>query len=253
MTAPEFQALKANPSIVGDRLGNQVQKQFEAITEELAAAKIPWGERYAAERDGWQPFGPNDTPIASIVEDIARDINERMPAKLRHRRIKTQWYPFDALKSQFCDNDTRLRRVYREMARTGCVLLVDELSLFHPDLNEAFRNSPFFNNEQVAMVTLSPFDPQRRQFDQLLEVEARRKLAGAFERYANEYDPQCELAVSDPRRLKRWLHSSLPETVTNLREPRPDQEVMRAFYAAELGTDLRPRTGDYPWGGGAQR
>jgi hypothetical protein len=37
--------------------------------------------------------------------------------------------------------------------------------------------------------------------------------------------------------------------VTNLREPRPDPEAMRAFFTAELGTDLRRRSGEYPWGG----
>jgi hypothetical protein len=249
MTAAELQQLKTNPGMVGDHLGTQVQKQFEQILQGLSAENIPWGERYGADCSKWQPFGPNDVPIARIVEDIVLEINERQPPKLRHRRIKVQWYPFDAAKAQYHDNDTRLRRVYRDVARAGCVLVVDELSLFHPLLREAFHNSPFFNNDQVAMVTLSPFDPHHTPVDELLERETRKKLAGAFERYATEYDPQCELAVSDARRLKRWLHTSLPETVTNLREPRPDPEAMRAFFTAELGTDLRRRSGEYPWGG----
>lgn len=252
MTAAECQALKDDPALVGDRLGNQVQKQFEAIVQGLDAAQIPWRDRYAQARDCWQPFGPGDASIGAIVEDIAREINERKVVKLRQRRIKVQWYPFDAVKAQHCDGDVSLRRVYKEVAQAGCVLLVDELSLFHPDLNEAFRSSQLSNNEQVAMVTLSPFDPHRRSFDQLLEAEARRQLAGAFDRYASDYDPQCELAVADPRRLKRWLHASLPETVTNLREPRPDREALRAFFDEQLGADRRPRGGDYPWAGGAQ-
>jgi hypothetical protein len=252
MTADEHAKLVQDPGSIGDRLGNEVQKRFESLAQELAAAQIPWGQRYGATRDAWQPFGPGDMPVVQIVQDIADEINQRQLAKLRHRRIKVHWYPFDAVKAQYCDQDTSLRRVYKDVARAGCILVVDEVSLFHPFLNEAFRNSPFFNNEQVAMVTLSPFDPRGRAVDQLLESDPRRKLAGAFERYATEYDPQCELAVSDPRRLRRWLHASLPETVTNLREPRPDQEAMRAFFAAELGTDRRPRSGDYPWGGGTQ-
>lgn len=252
MTVAECMALNANPAIVGDRLGNQVQKQFETISGDLDAAQIPWRDRYADARERWQPFGPGDAAIARIVQEIAAEINERGMTKLRQRCIKVQWYPFDAVKAQYCDKDVSLRRVYKDVARAGCVLLVDELSLFHPDLNEAFRSSPLFNNEQVAMVTLSPFDPRRRPFDQLLEAQARRQLAGAFERYASDYDPQCELAVSDPRRLKRWLHTSLPETVTNLREPRPDREAMRAFFDEQLGPDRRPRAGDYPWAGGAQ-
>lgn len=248
MTSDELQELTANPGLMGDRLGKQVQKQFEQVIQALAAANIPWRERYGTERGLWQPFGPNDAPLARIVEDIAQQINDRQPAKLRQRRIKVQYYPFDAVKAQYHENDSSLRRVYRDVARAGCVLVVDEMSLFHPLLREAFHNSSFFNNDQEAIVTLSPLDPRNKAVDELLEPETRRKLAGAFDRFATEYDPQCELAVSDLLHLRRWLHTSLPETVSSLREPRPNQGALRAF-AVEMGTDARRRSGEYPWGG----
>lgn len=251
MTAAECEALLSAPGWIGDRLGNAVQRQFDKVASALASADVKWFERYGSSRDGWQPFGPQDRSVGEIVEEIARGINERQPEKLRKCRIKLQWYPFDVLKAKFCEDDSSQDVIYKNMARSGCVLVIDEMSLFHPDLNESFRSSPLFNSEQIAMVTLSPFDPHHGAVDQLLDVEPRRKLAGAFERFSKEYDPQCELAVSDPRRLRRWLHSSLPETVTNLRAPRPDQDAMRAFFA-ESGLESRATTGDYPWAGGGQ-
>src|SRR5690606_29189671 len=120
-----------------------------------------------------------------------------------------------------------------------------------PVLRDAFQNSPFFNNDQVAIVTISPMDPARGAIEALLESAARQRLAGAFDRYAVEFDPQCELAVGDERRLKRWLHASLPATLMRLQEPRPDLSALGAL-AAELGESGKRSKRDYLWVGGVR-
>ena len=85
----------------------------------------------------------------------------------------------------------------------------------------------------------------------MLEDATRRRLAGAFDRYAVEFDPQCELAVGNERRFKRWLHCSLPATLSRLQEPQPDRSALGAL-AAELGEGgLQPKR-DYGWGGGGR-
>jgi len=252
MTAAEIQALDANPGMIGDRLGIAARDRFLEIRRELALAKLDWTRRYAATREAWQPFGPGGVPAAAIVADIVASLNRRALPKLRHRGIRAQWYPFEAVLDYESRKDVRLRNVYRDVARAGAVLLIDELSLFHPDLMQALTNSPFCNNEQVAIVTISPFNPASSPVNQVLESEARRRLSGALERYATDFDPQCELAVGEERRLRRWLHSSLPETVVSLREPRPDQDAMRAFYAEELGAAAMRTPSEYPWAGGGE-
>jgi hypothetical protein len=252
MTAAEVRALDEDPGMIGERLGAAARDRFLEIRRELAAAKLDWTRRYAATREAWQPFGPGGAPAAAIVADIVAGLNQRALPKLRHRGIRAQWYPFEAIVECESRKDTRLRNVYRDVARAGAVLLIDELSLFHPDLTQALTNSPFCNNEQVAIVTISPFNPASSPVNQVLESEARRRLAGALERYATDFDPQCELAVGEERRLRRWLHSSLPETVVSLREPRPDRDAMRAFYAEELGAAALRTPSEYPWAGGSE-
>jgi len=251
MNKVEVEALDGNPDIVGDQLGKAVQAQYVKIRNELAAAQVRWTERYRDRREEWQPFGPGAMGAEQIVGSIVSGINQRRPPKLRNRQIRAQWYPFDAVLEQESGQDTSLFKVYQDVARAGCILLIDELSLFHPGLKQALTNSPFFNNDQVALVTVSPFDPARAAINEVLETEARKKLAGAFTRFASDYDPQCELAVGEERRLKRWLHTSLPETVLSLREPPPDPEKIRAFKD-EVGPAVGLPGGEYPWGGGGQ-
>jgi len=254
MTAGEVQELENDPGIVGNHLGKVVEDRFKKLRDDLTTGGVEWTKRYTARREAWQPFGPGGSDAETTVHGIAREINQHSLPKLRNRQIRIQWYPFDAVLEQARDAapDLRQRRIYQDMARAGCVLLVDEMSLFHPGLRQALTNSPFFNNDQVAIVTVSPLDPGRAPVDQVLEAEARRQLSGAFTRYANDYDPQCELAVGEERRLRRWLHASLPETVANLREPRPDQGAIRAFFEGELGPGAAGPGGEYPWAGGGQ-
>jgi Domain of unknown function (DUF4062) len=228
------------------------QEQLLTQVNSLSAAGVDWKARYGDSAQDWRPFGADGPTIFSIVADVVAQVNRQPPAKLRNRRIKPQWYPFDVLLDESQGRATQLGRVYRDMSRAGCVLVVDELSLLNPLLLEAFRTSPLVNNPQVALVTVSP-DQRRSVLDQMLESEARKKLVGAIERYETDYDPQCELAVSDPRRLKRWLHASLPETATTLRDPRPDSGRMEQFFNSQLGASAPDRSsGDYSWGGARQ-
>lgn len=246
MTAPELSQLESDSALLS-RLSSADRQQFTALKQALADDGIDWQARYRDTRDSWRPFRADGRSVREITEEIAEDISRRGKTRQRQRHVRLQWYPFDALWS----SGARLRPTYRGIARAGCVVLVDEVSLFHPVLRETFQNSPFFNNDQVAIVTVSPFDPAREQLEALLEDAARKRLAGAFDRYTVEYDPQCELAVGDEHRLKRWLHTSLPATLVRLQEPHPDRNALGAL-AAELGEPGLVPKRDYGWGGGDQ-
>ncbi len=249
MTAEEYAELQESPSLVGARLGTEAQARFDQITATLTAEKGPWGQRYTTERHGWQPFGPDRPTIRETVENIGKELGSRKLTKLDQRLIKLQWYPFDVLLRKTPEDELMLDAFHRA-AKNGCIVLVDEMSLFHPGLNEAFRSSPFYNNPRVGLVTLSAFNPQVRLVDQLVDSEPQRTLRSAVDRFLRDCDPQCELAVSDPHRLRRWLHRSLPEAVNNLRAQRAIQSKMDEMFD-ELGVEASNQT-SYGWGGGGR-
>ena len=246
MTSAELQQLDNDDAILAQLTGTE-RDQLAALGDALASEGIDWRARYHESRHRWRPFHEDGSSVRVMAEEMAEAVGTRGQIHQRQRHVRLQWYPFDALVT----DNPRLRPTYRAIARAGCVVLVDEVSLLHPALREAFQNSPFFNNDQVAIVTVSPFDPGREQVEALLESSTRRRLAGAFDRYAVEYDPQCELAVGNERRFKRWLHASLPATLLRLQEPQPDRSALGAL-AAELGEHgLAPKR-DYGWGGGGR-
>ncbi len=246
MTRAELDQLEHDEQLMGQLTGDEL-RQYASLKAALAAEGIDWMARYHASRHRWRPFHEDGASVRVIAEEIADAVGRRGQIHQRQRHVRLQWYPFDAL----VHANPRLRQTYRAIARAGCVVLVDEISLFHPLLRQAFQNSPFFNNDLVAIVTVSPFDPGREEVEALLEDATRRRLAGAFDRYAVDFDPQCELAVGNERRFKRWLHCSLPATLLRLQEPQPDRSALGAL-AAELGeAGLQPKR-DYGWGGGGR-
>jgi hypothetical protein len=172
--------------------------------------------RYGAERREWKPFG--SATVREIGADIAKRLSGRRTAGGAPRRqIKLQYYPFDAWLDRA---HPELRPVYRQIALTGCVALVDELSLFDAAIAEACAS--FVAMGQVAIVTVSPLDDSGSPVNQLLEARTRKQLAGAFDRFELDLDPACEFGVGGERRLRRWLHASLPGTVENLTQLRAD-------------------------------
>jgi hypothetical protein len=170
------------------------------------------------------------------VGDISREALDRLARarnpRLRGRAVKLQRYPMDPL----IEGVHALRDVYRQMADAGCIMLVDELSLFHPGIRSAVAACPMIGARNSAVVTVSPFVSELEAQQQLLREEIRGQLASVFDRFELDYDPQCELGVNDEWRLRRWLHQSLPETLQVLRSPRVERAQVELF-AQELRAD----------------
>jgi hypothetical protein len=233
MVAEEAAELSRPESLLAQKLGTDALQQFQELTASLVSQGAPpFLERYGAKREMWRPFASSGRTIAEDIAEVVRGLNEQRAPQLRGRIIKPQYYSFEALVRR----DPALRVLYREIAETGCVVLLDELSMFHPTVYTAFHDSPLFGSEQAAVVTISPFDPYRAAPSQILERELSRRLAAAFDRFALDCDPLCEIGVGNEHRLKRWLHHGLPRALHTLREPRPNRRIL-AEFAQSVGQE----------------
>jgi hypothetical protein len=222
MTRDEAVALLEHSDVLQGELGPERYKQFVDLKAALERAGGP-AARYGAGRREWKPFG--GATVRDIGIDIAKRLNGRRAARgAQRRQIKLQYYPFDGWLDRA---HPELRPVYQQIALTGCVALVDELSLFHGAIAEACAT--FVAMGQVAVVTVSPLDDSRSPLNQLLETRARKQLAGAFDRFELDLDPACEFRVGEERRLRRWLHLSLPGTVDNVTQLRADPSKLESF------------------------
>lgn len=228
MNEEEARKLSDDPNLILDEMGGKALKKFKEIS---AALPQPLSARYGVTREQWRSPGSQST-VADVSEEALQRLARVRNSKLRGRAVKLQLYPLDPLVKKL----DQLREVYRHMADQGCIMLVDELSLFHPDVRSAVKNSPMVIARNAAILTVSPFDNDVQPPQQILRDELKAELGGIFDRFASDFDPQCELGVSDECRLRRWLHQSLPETLQTLRTPRVEPAQV-AIFAKELQAD----------------
>jgi len=235
MTRDEAVALLEHSDALQGELGLDRYQQFMELKAALDRAGGP-DARYGAGRRQWKPFG--GATVRDIGADIAKRLNgRRVAGGALRRQIKLQYYPFDAWLDRA---HPELRPIYQQIALTGCVALVDELSLFHDAIAEACAS--FVAMGQVAIVTVSPLDESGSPVNQLLETRTRKQLAGAFDRFELDLDPACEFGVGEERRLRRWLHASLPGTLDSLTRPRADPSKLERFENI-VGPDRRRGVG----------
>jgi hypothetical protein len=221
MTKAEADALMQNPQQAGDLLSAKNVARFEELRQCLEKSGQDWTDRYASRRHEWRPLGGTDS-VATLLKEIVKRLNGSRSGVGAQRKIKLQYYPIDPILSA----DPLLRSVYMSMVRTGCVAIVDELSLFHPALRPQAQK--LLNQPQVSVMTVAPLASQRA-FEDLLVSEARRQLGAPFDRFDLDLDPQCEFGVEEERHLLRWLHRSLPETMRQVGKPGPDRQRLEVF------------------------
>lgn len=186
--------------------------------------------RYGRTRADWRPFGEGGRTIVQVLEQAVAGVNDP-DLLLRGRTIRLQPYLFDDL--LFYDPVHSL--VFTDLARNGCLVIVDELSLLHPALEGPFVSSPLYHGAQVSLITLAPGDPAAGTPHELIRRELASRLTRTDHRFGGELDPLCEMNVASERRLDRWLRTSLPQTLDVYRNARPSADKARRLEA-ELGT-----------------
>jgi hypothetical protein len=197
------------------------QQRFKDLLPGLRRGGDPVA-RYGPERRDWKPFGVKTA--AEIAAEIAGRVNDGGGGP-GQRLVKLQYYDF----TPWIQQTDALLGIYGDLLATGCVTVVDQVSLFHESVCDRIATFLGRSTDQVAVVAMSPPESLTTAEVQLIERQARERLAGVFTRFDAELDPTCEFGIAEERRLRRWLRASVPAAVNNLAELRPDENRKRRF------------------------
>lgn len=252
MTQHEADALAADPQgLLGGMLdedsaslrAGQLQRLRDAIERATKpkpaglAAGPAWPTGfYGPTREDWRPFGAGSgraidhlhKVIGRINDPALRTGRERLLFSAQDLQLELRPYSFD----EFLDDRYGSRGLLEGLRASGCLVLLDEMSLLHPRLREAADQ--FLTGSRVAVVSLNPCDPAPSSVGAMLTDTAVLNIGALRSRFRDEQDPRCELAVNSVERLERWLRMVLPELVPVLgqREARPELgQRMSDFFA----------------------
>jgi hypothetical protein len=187
---------------------------FKQALQEYGITDLP--KFYADKRGGWRPYPCPHNSIEEIIIEIFDVVNKSEKVGTNLPLLEPEFFSEDFFRKD-AGPPTSL---WTQLGRSGCVLVVDAVSVFHPLLRKTLSDSEVSSNEFVAMLMLSPVSTNEIQVNQLIETIVGLKMKRAFSRFNEQWDRLCEIGIGDLRSLQRWLFSVLPEEAAIVREQR---------------------------------
>lgn len=240
MKIGEARALDAYPAMVQERLGQDAFAYFNEVAARLTQSPpgggkpAHWTARYAERRNQWRPFG------GSTADDLVRQALLRLNsqpfftrqehAALLGNRVRLRPYPFNP---SLLQEGTPAASAYEAMRERGCLVLIDELSMLHPDIRP--YASMFVSDARASVATLSPLDPSATALERMAGLAGPFNIGVLIDRFAAKLDPRCELAINSPARLRRWLRTAIPETLAATDSQAADPDRRDAFRKLAFG------------------
>jgi hypothetical protein len=195
------------------------------IGQLLPNADAIWAA-YSDLRDSWSPFPEDPQGISEILLETIDELNAERAAddKMAPLRLRSFTDAFFA-----SDINTR-SETHLALGREGCILIVDPISLFHPEIVDALSKSELVSKEErVAIVILSPVTLSRLEMHRMVEQEIATHIPLSTGRYKRISDNLYEFGVADPMALKRRLYRILPEAAVIVERQRANPRRRMLF------------------------
>jgi uncharacterized protein DUF4062 len=229
LKAEEASAMNGEPEALFSRFGDakaERQATFERLQKGLQAAHLDWPHSFYGERrESWRPFGKDGATVDELVLEAAEKANLAPPgsrerALLKGARLRPVRYRFE----EYLTNTFGSRPNLKGVCDAGCLVLVDEFALLHPDLRPPIDQLLASNN--AAVISLNAADPSHRPLRALLNDESYLRVVNVVSRFREAEDVRCELAVNTVERLQRWIRFVLPELMTTLGHHQSDSGLV---------------------------
>ena len=200
---------------------------LERLRGALSAVSLKWPAGfYGPAREDWRPFGPRTRTAREILQDTVERVNSdqrpggRERRVLRDARLHLRCYGFD----EFVNDRHGSRLTLEGLRDGGCLVLVDEFALLHPALRQSAAQ--FLSSQRAAVVSANPCDPAFCSTKEMLDDLSLLHVGSLFQRFRDDQDPRCELALNSVERLERWLRLALPDLVTTLGQEESQRDLV---------------------------
>lgn len=182
---------------------------------------------YEASRNNWRPVKSGQS-ILNIIKNIITQISFR---SLNSKELIVQPSFLSEHFFEINRNSERLK-VWGQLGESGCVLIIDAVSLFHPKLKSMLSNSGLSSKNSTAILIISPLDSHNNSVNECIEKLINSHLELAFSRFYEKCDKLCEIGVGNLVSLQRWLHAIIPTEVGIIAEEEPNAVSMDNFSDA---------------------
>jgi hypothetical protein len=177
---------------------------------------------YGEKRDDWQPLCLGTSSVSSsnksaceMIETALQHSQSCFPRSIRNFYI-------ESLSEEFFSEDRRTRGETADKLNSGGILLIDAISMFHPEFRDRFKNSEISSNRRMAILVVSPLNAHKLPLNNYIVDALEVRLEKLFDRFDRKMDRLCEVGVGDLRGLRRWLVFALEDVNRQRKIPDPD-------------------------------
>jgi hypothetical protein len=238
MTTGEAQALFSEEVFDHPTIAPDERNKFHHFKQELFK-HLPgeYVDRYSTKRDSWCPLIEQQRTISEIIWDSVADMNDQR----QQVNSMAQIYRPKFVSAEFFSDDANVhQKIWDRLYHSGCVLIVDAISLFHPWIAKELDKSNVSSSDNVAMLVVSPINANDIPVNKIIEQEFSTRLEWAFMRFSTRMDTLCEFGVGDIRSLRRWIFSNLPETANIVQKQKlqpSNRDRIRQLMGEPQGVD----------------
>jgi hypothetical protein len=204
------------------------RKDFRDVKSELHKHEIDDLTHYYGDSpDDWIPIAFGNTTVKSMIEESVERFNAKQVNE-SHPKVSISFRSVEFFSS---DSEVRRSAVWQEFKNGTCLVIVDALSLLHPDVRATFIKSGI-GNDKSPIVLMLPFGITALSTNRILEEKLHPHIQAHLKRFEEPddepLDALCAFGVAEPRSFRHWLASVLPATCQSVQKTRPTSEARKS-------------------------
>lgn len=218
-TPPRFQRIPISVLIVAmnaaqaeELIDNNNNGKFQIFKQYFAVEEIQyWKQHYKESRNDWRPYFCFDKSIRDILCEMVKSINERY---YDEGEDVPQILYLHLIENFFDENDEEKQfQNIENFADSGGVVIIDAISLFHPDIQKIFSRSQIISHKNIAILGIIPVNQEFLEKINQIEILLKEftSIWHAFQRFDGNFDLPCEFGISKLQTMRRWLYDTLPK------------------------------------------
>jgi hypothetical protein len=182
------------------------QQEFDLVRPQLPPG---WAQRYAAEAQEWQPFA-GEGSIASLIRTEFQNLGNTCQLPLRPSFLDIR-----KLRQESS------RQLLLKLRSTGCLVVIDAISTWHPRVHAAFRASSLDVSLTSLVIRILPEQTPERVRNTVGFLLREWLECEFFQRAYVDLDDRCE-TVRGPLAFRKWMRNRLKEAVHGCAAPQSE-------------------------------
>jgi len=163
-------------------------------------------QRYQTEREGWYPFGKEHGTIWEILDDFSK--KNSLFEKSEGKKISFQ-VRFEPYSKQFFSTTYEDEEILTDALKSGCLFIVDGLSLFYEDIRARFVGVS--GNQNSVIFVTTPINPREHTFNKTLGDLIKKQMFTFLPEHDTNLDSRKGIFIGNQIDLKRHLKVCLQE------------------------------------------